>query len=540
MSRWIFLLLALVLAAGGCAKKITQMDSVEQQGEKFRDQSRARTVDVTPEPYLGAKAMPLRASANPILNKHVTLRRTGSLPAIAASISELVSLPVQVASDPDESGKKSGPTASNSDQGHSAPSAPAAPVSPPGVNMELEALLAVPGGSAGGSGGSKSDGRQLTISYEGTLRGLLDQVAMISGYGWDYDSNSGNILFARMMVKTFTLLGAPGKVTYENKLTNKSKESAASSIGGSRVNQTVSTADTSSQTAQSTGTSLSFDIWADTEKEVKALISPKGAVVSNQAAGTITVRDTPDSLRRVASYIEELNSRISRQVALTVQVWALNISDNTDVGFNLQALFEDKDISVVAGNLANIGSVNTAAATIVSGKLKGSGAMLKALRQWGKASQVTSAGGLVMSNQPVPVMAIERRAYLASAGTSTTNFNQTTELTPGEVTTGFSMTVIPHILDQRRVILQYNINLSALEEMSEIKTSDITIQLPQTSTRAFSQRSTMKMGQTLVLCGFEKESRDSNTSIGIPTTARKTQYGRTLLVITIQVESAEV
>lgn len=539
MPRCFVLLCVLVFATAGCAKKNPQMDSVEHQGERFHEQSRSRTVDVTPEPYLGAKAIPLRASLNPVLNRQVTLRRKGSLATIAAAISELVSLPVQVASDPEEPGKKSVPTISEGDHGHATPPAPStqpASSSSPGVNMELEALLAVPGGPGGG----KSEGRQLSISYEGTLRGLLDQVAMISGYGWDYDPNSGNILFARMMVRTFTILGAPGKVTYENKVTNKSKESASSSIGGSRVNQTVSTADTSAQTAQSTGTSLSFDIWADTEKEVKALLSPKGAVVSNQASGTITVRDTPSTLRRVASYVDELNNRLSRQVALTVQVWALNISDNTDMGFNLQALFEDKDISVVAGNLADIGSLNTAAATIVSGKLKGTGAMLKALRQWGQASQVTSAGGLVMSNQPVPVMAIERRAYLASAGTSTTNFNQTTELTPGEVTTGFSMTVIPHILDQRRVILQYDINLSSLDDMSEIKASDVTIQLPQTSTRAFSQRSTMKMGQTLVLCGFEKESHDSNTALGIPSSSRKVQYGRTLLVITIQVESAEV
>jgi type II secretory pathway component GspD/PulD (secretin) len=145
-----------------------------------------------------------------------------------------------------------------------------------------------------------------------------------------------------------------------------------------------------------------------------------------------------------------------------------------------------------------------------------------------------------MSNQPVPAMAIERHAYLAGVGKSQTDYSQTTEVTPGEVTTGFSMTVVPHILDQRRVILQYNINLSSLDEMKEFKTSDVTIELPQVSTQAFSQRTTMKMGQTLVLSGFEKESRDTNTSVGLFNSSRKAQYGKTLLVITIEVESAEV
>ncbi len=535
MSRCVLLLFILVLAAGGCAKKTAQTDSIERQGEKFREQSRSRTVDVVGEPYLGAKATPLRSMASPALSKQITLRRRGTLTSIAAAISELASLPVQVASEQEDLGKKSAPAVSP-ESSHTPVHAPAPPT---GVNMELEALLAVPGGSGSGAVGT-GDGRQLSVSYEGTLRGLLDHVAMLSGYGWDYDAKSNMVVFARMMVRTFTILGAPGKVSYENKLTNKSKDSAPSGVGGSRVNQTVATADTSSQTAQANTTSWSFDIWADTEKAVKALLTPKGSVVSNQAAGTITVRDTPESLRHVNTYVDELNSRLSRQVALTIQVWSLNITDNTEAGINLQSLFQNNDVSVVVGNLASTGDLNTAAATIVTGKLKDSSAMLKALRQWGKAAQVTSAGGLVMSNQPVPAMAIERHAYLAGVGKSQTDYSQTTEVTPGEVTTGFSMTVIPHILDQRRVILQYNINLSSLDEMKEFKTSDVTIELPQVSTRAFSQRTTMKMGQTLVLSGFEKESRDTNTSVGLFNSSRKAQYGKTLLVITIEVESAEV
>ncbi|WP_043643888.1 secretin N-terminal domain-containing protein [Fundidesulfovibrio putealis] len=525
----------LVLAMSGCAKPQKHEVDIERQGEKFREQSRSRAVMVTTEPYIGAKAVELGTDADPVLNRHVTLKKKGTLSQITAAIGELVSLPVQVGADAEGT---ISPAAQAPKQ--TPPAIPQA--GQPGVNLELESLLSVPGGTGKATTPALDalSGRQLSISYDGPLRGLLDQVAVASGYGWDFEKQSGSIVFARMMVRTFTLLGAPGTVTFENKVTNKSKENSSSTISGSQVNSAVSSSDTAAQTAQSTGTKLSFDIFGDTEKAVKALLSPKGAVVINQAAGTLTVRDTPDSVRRVATFVEDINSRLGRQVALTVQVWSLSISDNTDIGFNLQGIFEDKELSIAAGSLTNVGNLNTATATIVSGKLKGSSAVLQALRQWGNASQVTSAGGLVMSNQPVPVMAIERHAYLASAGTSTTNYQQTTELTPGEVTTGFAMTVIPHILDQRRVILQYNINLSALEEMKEIETSDITLQLPQTSTRAFAQRSAMRMGQTLVLCGFEKQSTDSSTSLGIPTTKRTAKSGRTLLVITIQVESAEV
>ena len=114
----------------------------------------------------------------------------------------------------------------------------------------------------------------------------------------------------------------------------------------------------------------------------------------------------------------------------------------------------------------------------------------------------------------------------------------TTEITPGEVTTGFAMTVIPHILDRRRVLLQYTINLTSLDELTEFTTGDIRVQLPKTSTRAFSQRSSMQLGQTLVLAGFQDQTQKLANSLGLLNFGRGAKYGKTLLVITIEVEAA--
>lgn len=538
-SKYIFLLFVLSLTmVGGCAKMNRQIDSVERQGKNFQEQSHSRGVEVVDVPYLGAKIMPLHATESQALSRHVVLRRKGTLATIAMAISDLTALPVQVAAD--SNAKKLN---TPSPAGQALPPGQATPPAQPKqeVDMDLEALLQGKGKSGFSMiGQSMGDGRILNVSYEGTLRGLLDHVATLSGYGWDFDKKNNTVTFAHFLVRTFTILGAPGKITYDNKLTNKSKENSSSGLSSSLVNQTVTHEDSSAQTAQSSSTSLSFDIWADTVKSVKGLLSKDGVVVSNPAAGTITVQDTPEVVHRVASYIDDINSRLSRQVALNVQVWALNITDNSEVGVNIKSLFQNDNLTIAAGSLTDIASVNTATATILTGKLKDSAGVLQALGEWGKASQVTSAGGLVMSGQPVPVMAVQRHAYLAGIGKSTTDYSQTTEVTPGEVTTGFAMTVIPYILDQRRVILQYNLNLSSLDEMKEMTTDSVTIELPQVSTQAFAQRSTMRMGQTLVLCGFEKETHNNKNTLGFINGSSVGDYGRTLLVITIKVESADV
>ncbi|MDR2055446.1 MAG: pilus assembly protein [Desulfovibrio sp.] len=493
----VVLLAVLLLLPSGCAHKDAPTSAdVERQGEKLRELSRSRAVSVVDEPYIGARAVPITSSG--ALNMRVTLRTRGSLADIAETISDMTRIPVQVSLEAPEPIK-------------------AGAGEPP---------LAVPSG--------RSD---ISISYEGPLRGLLEQVSVQSGYGWDYNASTNSVLFAHLMVRTFSLHSAPGEVSYNSQLTNKSKENTSgNSIGGSGISQTVTTDSTSAQISQTNVTKLKFDVWKDTETVVKSLLSKAGSVVCNQAAGTITVRDRPGNVRQIASYIDDLNTKLERQVALNVQVWSLEVNDDAEAGLDLQALFRNSDVSVVAGSLAAIGSLNTASATIVQGKLKDSSAVLKTLKQWGKATQVTSAGGLIMNNQKLPALAVTKLAYLAGASLNTSQYSQTSEVTPGEVTTGFSMTVIPHILDRRHLILQYNLDLSALDSMEEFKTDNIVVQLPQVSKRAFSQRTRMR--QTLVLAGFAQQTQSGANTAGLLSFGRKAGYGKTLLVITIEVESA--
>jgi type IVB pilus formation R64 PilN family outer membrane protein len=270
---------------------------------------------------------------------------------------------------------------------------------------------------------------------------------------------------------------------------------------------------------------------------VKQLLSGKGKVNANQSAGTITVQDRPENIRRITAFIEETNERYSKQVSLRINVWSLEVNDDSEAGIDLQVLFANDDLSVVAGTLAP-GGLNTATATVVTGKLRDSASVVKALKQWGNATQVTSGGVVAMNNQPAPIVNTTKHSYLASSAVQTTDYGQTTEVTPGEVTTGFSMTVMPHILDSRRVILQYSLNLSSLDQMQTISTGGTEIQRPQVSTRAFSERVWMQMGQTLVLAGFAQSSQTDNKTFGLFNFGKKAGYKRALLVITIEVENA--
>ena len=515
----------MILVVTGCApqSKMPKRETLEEKAENFARIAEDKTVRIVPDNYIGVNRIPMVSGNAPVLHTRITLRTRGSLHTVADRIMELVPLTVNIASDHDVKGsgdKK--PDIKNPN---------------PQEQTALEALLAAEALNSFNLPGDAP--KRLNINYEGPLAGLLDQIALQSGYGWDFDRKRNAIVFARTMVRTFTLAAAPGKVSYKNQLTNRSKEASATGQNlGDSVNSMVQTGDTSSQTSQTYQSELSFDVWGDTVKTVEGMLSSIGKASANQAAGTISVRDRPENIRQISAYIEEVNTRYQRQVAMKINVYALEVADTRAAGIDLLAMFSNKDVVLSAGSLAATGTIGTASAAIVSGDLKGSEGILRALRQWGDAKQITSSGIVAMNNQPAPVEAVRRISYLAGSSTETTDYGQTTELTPGEVTTGFSMTVTPHILRNRRVILQYNVRLSALDSMETFKGGDVEIQLPQVSTRAFSQRASMLMGQTLVLAGFEQVTHNDDKSLGILSLGQNDSYTRVLLVITIEIENA--
>ena len=87
--------------------------------------------------------------------------------------------------------------------------------------------------------------------------------------------------------------------------------------------------------------------------------------------------------------------------------------------------------------------------------------------------------------------------------------------------------------------MQYNITLSSLEDMTTIERDTILVQLPQVSTRSFSQRTRLKSGQTLVLAGFEQDTEQAAESLGLLNAGKSNDASKTLLVVTIELEGAD-
>lgn len=374
-----------------------------------------------------------------------------------------------------------------------------------------------------------------TVDFEGKILALLDYISNLYGVGWEYESKTNMIVFSRMQVRTFPILTAPGTLRHSAEMSSDGGGDSSSEGGSSGESGSDSM---TSEVSQSLNTNYNVDVWADLERGIAALLSPEGTLTVNRSTSSVTIKDNVPMMRQITNYIDDVNQTMLKQVALSVKVWTIELSDSTDVSVNLSLLFSDS-FKLASGTPGLTGVIDNAlTATIVDGSLRDSSATLKALNTLGQASQVTSGSGIIMNNQPLPVQNVKQQTYLSSVSSySPSTGGNTTALKPSTITYGFAMTVIPNILDRRRCIIQYNVSLSALDRLEEVSSGDNTIQLPTVSTRSFNQRAFMNMGQTLVLAGFEQESDRDETSAGLLSFGKTKAKSKSLIVITITLQS---
>lgn len=348
---------------------------------------------------------------------------------------------------------------------------------------------------------------KVSVNTQGTFRDILNAVAGAIGSSWKYDSNTGEVKFYRYETKIFHVSSLPGSSK------NKVGLGTAGADGGS-------SAGAESSLEYSSDTS----VWKSIQDTLKTMVSSKGAFTVSDATGMVAVRDVPGVVNRVERYIKTVNQMADQQVSIEVRVFRVTHDDQDQRGINWKSVFNTARFSgsIDATNLAPQNAA-TSLASIILGIPSGQGShspfqgtqgVINSLSQLGKVSTITSTDVQTINNQPAPVKVLTKTSYLASVqNTSTANVGSTSTLTPGEVDTGFSMQVIPHVQPNGRdMLMQVMISLSTLNGITTFSSGGNTIQLPNVSTRDFVQRAWLHSGQSLVLAGLQNTDTNNTRS----------------------------
>lgn len=368
--------------------------------------------------------------------------------------------------------------------------------------------------------------KTMNVAYTGKLSGLLSQVATDLDLLWYYDKTS--IVFYETETKTFTLYALGTEISYQT---------AMETDGGNQVS------------LEST-----LKEWDEVENSIAGIIgrTSNADFTVSRSLGTITVTAPPSVLNRVGEYIARQNKRLSQLVTIDVKVLQVSISNDSAFGLNLAAAINSASgLNIVANpknNLAtteassmNIavlsnaisaltgathleGSTEVAGAytqdQIRNGSLSGaagSNALVEALAKQGKVSLVTNVGVTTRSNRVAPVNNTRTTGYIKRFESRNFTTVESSTVDQDDLETGFSMQLLPNVLENGKILLLFRMSVRELLKMSTQTIGEVTLQLPEVEERSFMQEVIMESGQMLVVSGFEKQTNnDTRYGLGDP------------------------
>ena len=353
---------------------------------------------------------------------------------------------------------------------------------------------------------------KMILNYKGPLSGLLDEVTNRFGIWWKYEKNE--VYFYKFVTKTFVLYSLPTTPTM------------SVSVGGEGGSASIS------QSSSVDG----LDLWGNIESSIKSMVVSEANLVTDKANGTLTLTSTPSDIRRVAKYINEQNKRVSKQIAISVKVIQVNISNTDKYGLDLNATFNGRgDFQPVdfKNTVPGMDDAFTSLTMGITASRWSVDAAIHALSQEGQTNLVTSGTVTTMNNKPAPIQVVKTQNYISEITKTSSGDSDSYDISveTEEIETGFTMSVLPRILDHGRILMFFNLTLSdllALESVSitsgggssddssggEGDESDSEsssssgdseyIQNPVIETRGFTQEVAMKSGETLILAGYER------------------------------------
>lgn len=356
----------------------------------------------------------------------------------------------------------------------------------------------------------------ITLNYSGTLQGALNAISSITNY--TYTINEQSINWSAFETKTFDISFMPGASTYL--VGQEQNQSITNSyINGSPVNQI--------NDQQYSNLHGALSVWRDLEMTINQLKSKDGHVVVSESTTTVTVNDHPSNVNAIRQYINQLNHRLSQQVAIKVQVLeiALNKDFNYGLDWNLltNALGTKISIRGSPGNATNlvndniISSSSNSALTRFGIGSRGTDVFINALSQQGKVRVVTEPEVTTMNNQIAAIRITQSVGYIESVSQTSNQYFSTNSITPGSITDGFTLYILPKIQNDQ-VYMQISSTIANLEKLEKVSTipdnasnSSINnnsqfqaIQVPTLAQKSFNQRSVIESGSTLIIAGYKR------------------------------------
>ncbi|WP_425194971.1 type II secretory pathway protein [Paraburkholderia phenazinium] len=372
------------------------------------------------------------------------------------------------------------------------------------------------------------------------LKGLTEDL----GLDWSFDGTTINI--SRFVTRMYQIAAIPGKVSIKSTMSKGMDTSTGNQSAGGSSGSSSNTGSFSAVT--STGREGDFDQMALIKTELEKLRSPMGQVTVNPQSRLVMVYDTKEAADRMGALLSKENSISTRQVAIRVRTLQIALNRGSQAGFNADVVFNSIQggLAKYAVSFVSPTSLSSGGGTVGLSVLRpnapfsGTNAVINALNSYGKTVQDNTLTKLTLNGLPVSVASFQSDDYLRStapsAGSLTGTSGGVPGLTPGTVTTGDFVNVLPSVNDHNQIILAYWADSSKLNgpfTSASVGSGQTLqqIQLAHTVGSKDDQTVALADGQTVVLYGTMTDEADNTTKSGIAGITGTWNKARTFQVI---------
>lgn len=360
------------------------------------------------------------------------------------------------------------------------------------------------------TGGAQEAGSRIkfTLDYKGSVAGLLDLVASKAGLFWKFEN--GEIVMRRFETRSFILDMAPGTVSYDSEIKSDLSTNGSSDSGSS-------TSDSVHTVKSEIKGQSAFDAL---KAGLQTMLSAGGQISLAESTGSLTVTDTPQVMEKVTRYIKTQNSIANRQIAIRADVYEINSDENGDFDPQLSALYSFNGFKLGVADDTFTFSPNRDSTAMNHKFSDTSSAAFKMLRTNKNVSQVSSSTIYAQNGEPTPFQQLDEIGYLAEVQIETASSesgssgsdasNNLATLKPGKTSQGYSMTIIPRVTSDGRVMMKFAVDSSRLNSIDSYGLDGgAQIQVPNRSTNKNNQLVTVKSGEPLMIAGIERTANNA-------------------------------
>lgn len=519
----------LAVSLSGCGTVQPHVNALEKSttnnivSEQVKAAQTVPVITTTTAAWLMGQTVQVMPTPSPILARMITYHPTQRvlLSDVAAWISQTTGLVVDTA--------EVQSSASNGQLTQGAYLGGSASIAAPGNLPLVPSLSSFAGASPPfpANTSNTANPQSLSISYAGPLSGLLDVAANKAGLWWKF--SDGRLVFYRTETRTFYL------PAIARKSSGSSSIATSSGMGGSTAGSASSSGASSGGTSSGGATSTSeylVDVWGELEKTAK-IVGGNAQVVANTSMGSLTVTGTPTQVRNVEEWAKSLADNLSQQVAITVQIYKIKVTNEDNYNWNPSVVFNtlsSKYGFTLSGPqtpavLSGLAPLNLAAnvlqtATGRAAQYTGSQLAFQALSTLGRVTETMQQTIVTLNGQPAPIQVANQLSYLASttpgAATALGAAPIPPTLTPGTITTGFTAMFLPRIVNGK-ILLSMNLTSSTLVALGSVSSGGSNIQTPNVDLSTFQQSVTLTPGDSLLLTGLQLDNGKTNHSgVGSP------------------------